>query len=332
VRLAALLLVLALGACSREDEGFVLGVTTGQATPDGQLAAHDLRLTTAHSGVRRLEFMPQAGAGLAFREEIVTDGHGHYSIRPLDSDSTTLDWNSFELLQELREGFLFRYRDLVVRNARQLARTWKVIDPGRSLEIAGRPCRALRVERRSGERVAFELAVDRDTELVLACRRFDAQGNLVSSMHYESFRLDPDTAGVAWHQPSNDEQPLALRDLGLQLGQRVLEPRLLPDGFALHEAATVSEGGAERWLKLTYTDGIETLFFFQKLEQPDTHGAVGRRPGTSFDAPPAATSQVTVYQVEHVTVAQGQVSGFELIAMGPVDESGLLDLIESSLP
>lgn len=324
---------LLLAACSRQDgdEGFTLGVTTGQATPDGQLAAHDLRLTTAHLGERRLEFEPGSGPGLSFREEILTDGHGHYRIRPIDSDSATLDWGSFELMQVLREGFLFRYRDLVVRDERLLARNWDVIDLGRTVDIAGRTCRTLRVERKRGERVVFELAVDDDTRLVLASRRFDGQGHLQSSMRYESFRLAPDTAGVVWHGASNDEQPLALQDLGLQLDQRVLEPRLLPDGFALHEAATVSDG-ATRWLKLTYTDGIEPLFFFQKLEQPDAPGAVARRPGTDFDAPPAETSQVTVYQVEHVSVAQGRVNGFDLIAMGAVSEAALLDLIESSLP
>lgn len=329
----ALIAALSLEACSRQegDEGFAIGVSTGQATPDGRLAAQDLRLTTAHQGVRRLEFAPRSGAGLSFREEIITDGHGHYRIRPLDSDSSTLDWDSFELMQVLREGFLFRYRDLVVRDERLLARNWEVIDLGRTVDIAGRTCRTLRVERKKGERIVFELAVDSDTRLVLASRRFDGQGNLQASMRYESFMLAPDTAGVAWHQAANDEQPLALQDLGPQLEQRVLEPRLLPDGFVLDEAATVSDG-TTRWLKLTYTDGIEPLFFFQKLEQPDAPGAVGRRPGTSFDAPPAETSQVTVYQVENVSVAQGRVNGFDLIAMGAVSEAGLLDLIESSLP
>jgi hypothetical protein len=332
---AALVLsaALLLAACSRQDGegGFTLGVTTGQATPDGQLAAHDLRLTTAHLGQRRLEFAPGSGPGFSFREEILTDGHGHYRIRPIDSDSSTLDWDSFEMMQVLHEGFLFRYRDLVVRDERLLARNWDVIDLGRTVDIAGRTCRTLRVVRKRGERVAFELAVDRDTRLVLASRRFDGQGDLRASMRYESLELEPDTAGVDWHEASNDEQPLALLDLGLQLDQRVLEPRLLPDGYALHEAATVSDG-ATRWLKLTYTDGIEPLFFFQKLEQPDAPGAVARRPGSNFGAPPAETSQVTIYQVEHVAVAQGRVNGFDLMAMGAVSEGELLDLIESSLP
>jgi hypothetical protein len=331
--LLALAAALPLAACSRQDDGagFTLGVATGQATPDGTLASHDLRLTTAHAGVRRLEFAPVSGAGLTFREEITTDGHGHYRIRPLDSESDSLDWGLFELMQVLREGFLFRYRDLVVRDERLLARNWDVKDLGRTVDVAGRTCRALRVVRKRGERIVFELDVDRETRLVLASRRFDAQGNLQASMRYESFRPEPDTAGVAWHQASNDEQPLALTDLGPTLDQRVLEPRLLPEGFQLHEAATVSDGTA-RWLKLTYTDGIEPLFFFQKLEQPAAPGAVSLRPGTSFDAPPAETSQVTVYQVENVSVAQGRVNGFDVIAMGAISEAGLLDLIESSLP
>lgn len=329
----ALIVALPLEACSRTEgeEGFTLGVATGQSTPDGRLASHDLRLTTAHAGVRRLEFAPGSGAGLSFREEIVTDGHGHYRIRPLDSDSPTLDWDSFELMQVLREGFLFRYRDLVVRDERLLARNWEVIDLGRTVDIAGRTCSTLRVVRKKGERIVFELAIERDTRLVLASRRYDGQGNLQASMQYESFQREPDTAGVDWHQAVNDEQALALVDLGPQLDQRVLEPRLLPEGFALREAATVSDGSV-RWLKLTYTDGIEPLFFFQKLEQPAGPSVVPRRPGTSVDAPSSETSQVTVFQVQNVTVAQGRVNGYDLIAVGAVSEAGLLDLIESSLP
>jgi hypothetical protein len=330
--LAAALFVVPAACAPQGEETTVLEAKAGQSTPGGHLAGHDLRLTTAHQGIRRLEFAPRAGAGFSFREEITTDGKGNYSLRPLDSESATLDWATFELMQTLREGFLFRYRDLVVRNERLLARNWEVIDLGHTIEIAGRSCRALRVERLKGERIVFELAVDRETRLLLANRRYDAQGNLVSSMEYETFRLEPDTTGTAWHVPANEEQPLPLRDLGPTLGQRILEPRLLPEGFALHEAATVVDGEGERWLKLTYVDGIDTLFFLQKLEQPAGPGAVGRRPGTSFDAPPPETSQVTVHQVEHITVAQGQVEGFSLIALGPVSETELLDLIESSLP
>lgn len=321
-----------LAACSRAgEEPVVLTVQSGQATPDGRLAAHDLRLTTAHAGIRRIEAAPRSGAGLTFREEIVTDGRGNFSIRPVDSASTTLDWETFELMQILREGFLFRYRDLVVRNERMLARNWEVIDLGRTVEIAGRTCNTLRVVRKKGERVVFELAVDRETRLVLANRRLDAQGNLVSSMEYETFQRAPDTAATVWHEPANDEQPLAPKDLGAQLGQRVLEPRLLPEGYVLQEASTVADGEGTRWLKLVYVDGIDPLFFFQKLEQPDGPGAVAR-PGDDLGAPAVEASQVTVYQIEHVTVAQGLVEGFSLIAMGAVPEGSLLDLIESSLP
>jgi len=325
-----LLLALAgFTACAPGDgSAEVVVETSTKGAASGHLAPNDLRLTTAHAGVRRLEFLGADGVTLSYREEIVTDGHGNYALRPLDGDAA-LDWSTFELLQVLREGFLFRYRDLVVRHAGLLRRNWEVTPLG-TAEVAGRTCRKLRVERNVGEPIAYELAIDRETELVLASQRLDAAGKRVASMHYESFRSDPDKVGVAWHVPANDEQPLLLRDIPQQLGLRTLEPRLLPEGFVLYEAATVSSDGQQRWLKLTYTDGLEPLFFFQKLEDP----AVTVRAAQVGDGPgePREVSRVTLYTIQNVTVAQGRCNGFELIAMGPVPEVELLDLLESALP
>jgi len=325
-----LLCVLAsLAACAPTDGAAGPQVETStKGTASGHLALNDLRLTTAHAGVRRLEFAGPDGLTLSYREEIITDGHGHYSLRPLDGDAA-LDWSTFELLQVLREGFLFRYRDHVVRHAGLLRRNWDITPLG-TIEVAGRPCGKWRVERHVGEPIVYELAIDRETELVLACQRFDASGQRVALMQYETFRGEPDTTGVVWHVPANDEQPLLLRDIPQQLGLRTLEPRLLPAGFALYEAATVSSDGAERWLKLTYTDGLEPLFFFQKLEEPAGPGHAAQ----SGEGPtlPREVSRVTLYSIQNVAVAQGRCNGFELIAMGSVPDVELLDLIESSLP
>lgn len=324
-----LLLALAsLEACAPADgSAAVLVETSTKGAASGHLAPTDLRLTTAHSGRRRLEFLGADGVTLSYREEIVTDGHGNYCLRPVDGDAA-LDWSTFELLQVLREGFLFRYRDLVVRHAGLLRRNWEFTPLG-TAEVAGRPCRKLRVERSVGEPIVHELAIDRETGLVLASQRLDASGKRVAAMQYETFRADPDTAGVVWHVPSNDEQPLLLRDIPQQLQLRTLEPRLLPEGFTLYEAATVSSDG-ERWLKLTYTDGLEPLFFLQKLEEPDAPGhvaQVGDGPGL-----PREVSRVTLFTVQDVRVAQGRCNGFDLIAMGPVPEVELLDMLESALP
>ena len=322
------LLLASLAACAPTDSSVEVSVETSTKDPaSGHLAPRDLRLTTAHAGLRRLEFLAD-DLLVSYREEIVTDGQGNYALRPVDGDAS-LDWSQFELFQVLREGFLFRYRDLVVRHAGLLRRNWEVTPLG-SIEIAGRPCRKLRAERTVGEPVAFELAVDRETDLVLASQRFDASGRRVASMQYETFRGDPDLSGVVWHVSANDEQALQLRDISQQLGLRTLEPRLLPEGFALYEAATVSAGDGERWLKLTYTDGLEPLFFFHKLEDPGStvrSAQVGEGPGR-----PREVSRVTLYTIQDVNVAQGRCNGFELIAMGPVPESALLDLIESALP
>jgi len=324
-----LFLLGSLAACAPTDagtDGFVESSTKGAAS--GQLAPNDMRLTTAHTGLRRLEFQGADDVTLSYREEIVTDGHGNYSLRPLDGDAQ-LDWNHFELLQVLREGFLFRYRDLVVRHGGLLRRNWTITPLG-TVQVAGRACSRMRAERTVGEPIAYELAVDRETDLVLASQRFDASGKRVASMQYESFRSDPDTIGVVWHVPANDEQPLQLRDISQQLGRLTLEPRLLPEGFVLLEASTVSTGGAERWLKLTYTDGIEPLFFFQKLQEPGVTvraAQVGDGPGA-----PREVSRMTLYTIQDVRVVQGRCNGFDLIAMGSVPEVELLDLIESALP
>lgn len=294
----------------------------------------DARLRVAHTGLRRLEFAPVSGPGLAFRERITTDGSGHYSVQPVDSlESSVLDWNSFELQQVVHEGFIFRYRDFLGRSQRLLARNWLVLDRGQTATVAGRTCKRFRVERTRGAAVAFELSVDVEADLVLASQEYDGGGQLVASMTYETFELAPDTSGAIWHQPANDERPLDLAgNIGEQVGSQALSPRLLPLGYELLEAATVDDGEGRRWLKLTYTDGVEPLFFFQALAEPAPAGKSARMDGRAIGDPTASTSAVVVFQLGAATVVQGHVQGFDLIALGKVPQVELLDLIESALP
>lgn len=296
----------------------------------------DPRLSVAHTGIRRLEFPQVAGPGRSFREHIATDGRGRYSIQPVDArEASSAEWDTFELLQRGREGFHFRYRDFLVRDPRLFARNWRTTDQEQSVVVAGRSCALHRVERAEGKPIAFELSVDADTGLVLASQEFDAGGQLVAAMIYESIQLAPDLSAVAWHVPANEEVVLdpASADLAAAIGAQPLQPRLLPRGYGALEAATVGDGKGAKWLMLTYSDGIEPLFFFQALAG-DTAGnseGVATRSEARLGAQPT-TSSVVVFQVGAATAIQGTVDGFALMVIGKAPQAELLDLIESSLP
>lgn len=292
----------------------------------------DPRLVVAHAGIRRLEFPKVAGPGRSFRERIATDGHGRYSIQPVDArEASSAEWEGFELLQRGREGFHFRYRDFFVRDARLFARNWRTTDLGRIVVVAGRSCALHRVERAEGEPSVIELSIDVDSGLVLASQEFAADGQLVAAMTYESVWFDPDLGAVAWHVPANEELVLApgADDLTGKTGEPTLRPRQLPRGYGPLEAATVGDGRGKKWLKLTYSDGVEPLFFFQALGER-AHGVTARSEARLDGAPRA--SSVVVFEVGAATAIQGSVDGFELMVIGKAPQAELLDLIESSLP
>lgn len=302
--------------------------TQGSAASRGALrafSAPDPRTNVAHAGTRRIEFTPTPEERHAFRESIATDGAGHYSIQPLGPvEGSIPNWDVFELTQHAREGFLFRYRDFSVRGTGLFARNWSRT-PLAETEVAGRLCQRYRLERTTGPRVAYELSVDEETGLVLGSLEFDAQGRPVASMLYETFQPDPDLGAIAWHVSANDERPFDPQE---DLGVRVLEPRLLPEGFGALEVGTVVDGLGSRWIKRTYSDGIEPLFFLQGVS-----GAGPNELHTSGLAPVSASpSAVVVLRLGAVTVIQGELDGFDLIVVGKASEAELLDLIESALP
>lgn len=328
---AAFLLCAWFAGCERIDghaqqpQGAGTQELTVSAGPLRASSASDPRSSVAHTGTRRIEFTPVSEEHHSFRESIATDGAGHYSIQPLGpAEGSIPNWDVFELTQRLREGFLFRYRDFSVRDAELFARNWSEA-PLAQTEVAGRLCRRYRLERTTGPRIAYELSVDEETGLVLGSIEFDDQGRPVASMVYETFQPDPDLGAVAWHVPANDERPFDPQE---DLGVRVLEPRLLPDGFGALEVCTVVDGLGSRWIKRTYSDGIEPLFFLQ--------GASAAEPGqpraSSLAPVPASLGAVVVLRLGSVTVIQGELDGFDLIVVGKAPEAELLDLIESALP
>ena len=331
------LLVLALGGSGcGGDTQFPLDSTGGQGiqAQPGPLARADLLLHIAHQGVRRVAFAAPSGSSITFRERITTDGAGHFSIEPVEPLSSTLmDWTAFDLLQRLREGYLFRYRDFAVRDALLFQRNWRWISIGPET-VAARSCERYRVQRTAGAPALYEVSVDLTNGMVLAYRQLDGSGGVIASMEYESLELSPDVSGVAWHQPSNQESELDWRsDLVAEVGSPILQPRLLPEGYALRAASTVVDGQERHWLKLTYLDGVEPLFFLQVLPGGKVQqGVDAGMDWTAGETPAPVLPKVVVYQLGSTAVAQGTIGEHELIAIGKVPEAELLDLIESSLP
>jgi hypothetical protein len=322
-----LLLGLLLVACDARDGAS----TDAPAQVALQNASFGTSMRVPHEGVRLVEFFQPDGTRLAYREHVVTDDGGRYAIDFVELvEGESQDSELFGMLQDSSQGFLHRYRDFSIRNGERFDRNYTWHDRDELRVVAGRTCRLIEVKGTGGRRGSYVLALDQQTGALLASEERDPEGRLVHAVTYESFDPDPDLSKVHWHEPVNREKALDMRvSLEQQLGEHVLEPRLLPAGYAWSEAATLSDG-QRPWLKCTYTDGVQTALFMQGLEavEPD------RTEATPEPISPAGSpaDRVTVYSMGTVTVVQGHVAGRDVIALGRVPEADLLSLIESALP
>ena len=194
------------------------------------------------------------------------------------------------------------------------------------VDVAGRSCARYRVEPRSQVGGAYEVAVDVATGLMLRYEAFDDQDRTLVSVEYEIFDPTPDLSSFI---PVPAPRELWELDptwaLPVQINQQVNTPRVLPEGYALRRAVTLRDGTNQHWLRLTYTDGVESLFFLARIENPFRE-AGPITPGT------VDVSDVTVFQMGTALAAQGTFNGKEFIAVGKVSEAELLDMIESALP
>ena len=335
--LTILILAVAAGlaSCGSGDASVVAaGTESARAGRDGAFVLHRPAMEVAHRGQRRVDvFDPEAlpGTHLAYREVIETDGEDNFSLRVLEA-LTQVD-PSWQILQQGREGFFFRYRDFQVRDRGLFHRNYRVTSLDEEVQVAGRTCERYRIERKFDAQRSYEVAVDVETRLVLAVEELDPRGTVLSSVVYESFETQPDHSQAIWFRPAQREGELDWRDdLGAQLDRPVHRPKLLPAGFQLRGAATVSDRQTD-WLKLTYTDGVETLFFLTEL--PGSTGGAGadvQLARTSGKNGPAANDEVVLFELGAARAAQGTIGGRRYLAVGKVDEDALLDLIESALP
>jgi len=340
--LATACLALGLGSCS--DSGNSLGKsvdpgtqefrqppaggfspTPGDSTGVGAIIpAEEVR----HGGERLVEVFDEGLLSLSYREQILTDGEGAFSLRPLEAlTSVGPEWES---IQRSQQGFLFRYRDFAVRDRWQFTQNHLLIDLGNEVVVAGRPCARYRVERTVGESRTYELSVDVETGQTLAYEELDQDQRLVARMTYETYDAEPDLTTAIWFEPTLQETSLLdTEPLRSQTGYPVPLPRILPAGYTLFEVATLQVSNRE-WIKLTFTDGNDPLFF---LYQPTQETVQSAGPlGISAKPDPEREPNIYLSRMGAAGAAQATLADGLYIAVGKVSEDDLVSLIETAFP
>jgi hypothetical protein len=165
-------------------------------------------------------------------------------------------------------------------------------------------------------------------------------GDRVGLVEFQRFTLAPDLSNVALHGDRSAPKTLDL-EAGTKaaLGFEVLRPKILPDGYRLERAESISPeaqsgagagsgaglGDGERWARLAYGDGVEEIFFLQGLS-PEAAQA-----STSPAEAHVGTRFVRVFHVGPWTVLQGQFDRTRAIVMGKVGEASLLRMLKSAI-
>lgn len=280
------------------------------------------RLSTPHRGVRRYQVHGEvrgAEHALSYLEEIADDGNGCFRIRPVEVTSNLVDTFLYRGLLEERQAFLRRYRDVQLRDLELVFANYEVRDLGLEEEVAGRTCELLSITPHDGTR-RYELAVDPETAMVLRYAEIDSDGLIARSMEYLELDLEADLDNLDCFENTISEQPV---DAEEDLDYEPWDPRVLPDGYRAVETTRIAGPLGGRWLKKTYTDGIEALFLLQR-EAVQAHVA---------GVPSApAPDEVMVYTEGVLTVVQGTIAGSEIIAVGRASADELLTFLDSGKP
>ena len=283
---------------------------------------------SVYRGVRRVEQnWTIAGKALSstYREEVASDGRGRWSLESVELVSPTLPTPQADLwrmLQESREGFLFRYRDFRLFNVAQTATNYTLLLTGNFVDVAGRSCIEMVAMLRQGRGLTYNLCVDRESGLVLRCEQVAPDGARMGLVEFESIEFTPVfPPDQPWHVVSNDEQPVPTGPAAAQLlGFEPVQPLSTPPRFRVLESAVVTSPdpngtGTLAWVKTTLTDGIEVVFVLQG--GPD--GSAGGRDVVRVSP--------SIGPWNHV---EGVLGGRRLMAMGRVSTDDLLDLLEQN--
>lgn len=292
----------------------------------------DARQQHAFQGIRRVELhFEESGEPrtVELRERVSSNGQGQFALEALEVIQPQMSvgqYSVFLSLQSLRQGMNWRYRDFAIENLALFQQNYRFIDTGATGEVAGFPTQEFRVERIDGSGSIHLLSVETVTGLVLAAREQDAEGQLISAMDFDSFALAPDLSAVAWHQRINDEQPLpVVGTLAAQIGFEPRSPRTLPAGFQLVERGRlVDPTDQSTWVKATYSDGLECIFFLHG-------GPIVSDNGIRSGVPEIKADLVEVAVAAPWVVARGNLRGERVLVLGKVPEQELLGMLRSAM-
>lgn len=174
----------------------------------------------------------------------------------------------------------------------RVMRNYRVVADGEGI-VADRPTISIvLVNRYTGER-AGRIWLDRESHLALKKEEYHANGSVAAQSRFEEIgftaAIPPDVfdseiptgytkqAGVDLATPSSDVAR-ALREAGF----KPIEPKVLPQGFAVTSAAVTTVDGV-RTLQLVYSDGLRSISLFENARGAAADFGTLRPKTTRFD-------------------------------------------------
>lgn len=336
------LLAIGLAGCgSRSGAGAVPDAAVSPSARSFLDKIPDAPMTVAYAGTRHVELhytengVPSV---LEYDENVASDGAGHFAIVPGRVQAppmTAEQLQFFAILQERRDGFFYRYRDFRIRDVRTFLQNWRVLDTGAQETVAGRSTEVLEIRRNQSALEWYRAWIDPETGLVMRADEYDSSNHLVGSTEFETFTLTPDLSGFALHGDRNPGTPFdPATDTSGNLGFRVLVPTLLPDGYRLERAESLSVANAGNesgtWARLGFGDGVDELFFLQTAAAGHPSQAAGL-PGSGSPSLDVGPRSVRVFQVGLWTVVQGQFLDVRAVVIGKTDLQSLLRMLKSAI-
>lgn len=291
----------------------------------------DAPMNVAYGGKRHVHMVYTFNGSartLDYDEMVYSDGQGHFAIDPGAVHAPPMgveEAQVFALLQKSHEAFFYRYRDFRIRHLALFQQNYRLTETGQQITLAGRSCSELAIERRTGARSHFLADIDPLTGLVMRCRQLDEHDQVMASAEFTDFTLTPDLAGVSWH-PALGFAPLDLSaDTVAQVGFHVFSPAILPPGFVRVNSESYDDG-EQIWAILSYSDGVEQVFFLHGSPRTLTPHAPTIQAGL-----PAGANVIQVCNTGNVTAARLKYGAHILVAVGAIDERSLTDMLKSSL-
>lgn len=333
--------VLALGFAAGCGEGSP--AAAGGASDASQAAASvpllaliaNAPLGVIHAGVRRFEaYWDLSGQiqTLQVREQIQVDGTGRFALTPQEVIAPAMtpgDEALFFLLQKLRARTMFLARDFGLRDLDLFVANYALVDTGQMTSVAGVTCERMLASKRVAPDRRFVLDVDPSNGLALSVREELLNGTLVTLSVYESIDYTPILTNVAWSVPLNGEVDLVpgSADALASLGFQPRTPKVLPVGWQqIGLAKIVDPTTQDVWARVTYSDGVELIFFVVAKGKGPKHQLKNPPPGS----PPGLPDRVRKMSVGAWTLLEAELSVGRVLVLGRASDSVLEGMIQSA--